>query len=269
MRGHIFNFDRLLVGGSVECLLYAYMTEIPVIIDKPLRPFEYHEVPVGFDLSFLFFKPEERVKLINLWDRLAFLLSMGGLLLFPSSVESLKYRDKTIVVITQDMRKMEIRYDELVMFDSKPNNSAWIYDWFAVKSGAKHEIEILTDEDYLASQLMFIDSQRVGVRNSKDVIAITYLELKDIYNMEYSEAYVAMKTRKMMTEAGIRGTSKGYNKQRVRKFSPIKIEHLNRDVKEHILPQMPLGEILEYEKNTEGKLWKLTQNLFRQQHLFT
>ena len=268
MSNHIFDFRKVLVGGSVECLLYAYITETPVIIDKPLRPFEHHVASSSFDFSFLFFKREERVGMLHLWERLTFLLSMGGLLLFPSSVESIKYRNKSITVVTQDMRKIEIRCDEIIMFDSGATNRAWIYDWFAVKSGGKHEIETLTDEDYLASQLMFFESQRIGVRNSKDVVAVTYLSLKDIYNMEYSEAYVAMKTRNMMKDAGIRGTSKGYDRQRVRKFSPIKIEHLNRDIKEHINPLMPIGEILEHEKNTEGKLWNLTQSLFRPQHLF-
>ena len=269
MISHTFSIDELILGGSLESLLYAYKTETPIIIDKPRRPFELDMAPSELDWSFLGYKPETDVGSLRLWERLSFLLSLSGLLLFPNSIENITEHHNRLVIVTHNMRKLEVTFNKLRKFDTNFTNYAWVYDWFAVRSGGKHDIDFLEDEEYLAHKLIFHPSQRIGVRSSKDVVAVTYLKIDDIFEMEYSEPYVSLKTRRMMKEAGIVGTSKGFNKYRNRVFEPIRIEHMHRERKEQIIPHMTLGQIMGMPTITEGKLWNMTTSLFKRKLLFT
>ena len=269
MISHTFSIDELILGGSLESLLYAYKTETPIIIDNPKRPFEFDLLPSEFDLSFLGYDPKNDTSCLRLWERLSFLLSLSGLLLFPNSIENMTEHDGRITVVTHNMRKLEVTFNKLRKFDRSFTNYAWVYDWFAVRSGGKHEIDILEDKEYLAHKLIFYPSQRIGVRSSKDVVAVTYLKIDNIFDIEYSESYVSLKTRRMMKEAGIVGTSKGFNKYKNRMHEPIRIEHMHRERKEQIIPQMTLGQIMELPTRTEGKLWNMTTSLFKRKLLFT
>lgn len=263
MTSHTFPVDNLILGGSLESLMYAYMTETPIVIGHPRRPSEIDELNTTHDLTFLGYKSEEKIMTLHLWERLSFLLSLSGYLLIPNLIENIRQETDRLVIVTSNMRKVEVIFNNLIEFDSQLTNYALMYDWFAVRSGGKHDVNLLEDDEYLAHKLIFHPSKRIGVRNSKDVVAITKLRIDNIYNMEYSEAYVTMKTRQMMKEAGIRGTSKGFNKYRKRTFDPVKIEHLHREIKEQVTPKKPLDRILSLPPKPEGKLWTSTANLFR------
>ena len=269
MISHTFSINELVLGGSLESLLYAYKTETPIVIDKARRPFEFDMCPSELDWSFLGYASNSEVGSLRLWERLSFLLSLSGLLLFPNSIENITERHNSLVVVTHNSRKLEVKFNKLRKFDMNFTNYAWVYDWFAVRSGGKHDIDLLEDEEYLAHKLIFYPSQRIGVRSAKDVIAVTYLKIDNIFDMEYSESYVSLKTRRMMKEAGIRGTSKGFNKLRNRTHEPIRIEHMHRERKEQVIPHMTLGQIMELPTITEGKLWNMTTSLFKRSLLFT
>ena len=163
MISHTFSIDELILGGSLESLLYAYKTETPIIIDKSRRPFELDMAPSELDWSFLGYKPETDVGSLRLWERLSFLLSLSGLLLFPNSIENITEHHNRLVIVTHNMRKLEVTFNKLRKFDTNFTNYAWVYDWFAVRSGGKHDIDFLEDEEYLAHKLIFHPSQRIGV----------------------------------------------------------------------------------------------------------
>ncbi len=265
MISHTFHANELYIGGSVESLLYSYITETPIIIDRPRRPMEVDKLHSDLDFSFIGFKKNEAVYSLRLWERLSFLLSMGGLLLFPNSIETIREESNNLIVVTHNMRRVAVTYNKLNRLDTKLTNYTWIYDWFAVNSGGKHDIDSLDgDDNYLAKQLIFYASKRAGVRNSKDVVSLSFTKSEEIFDMEFSQAYVTLKTRDLMKRAGIRGTSKGYSNG-LRRFEPIRIEHTHREYKEQLIPDMTIGQILDLPRNNEGKLCKMTKNLFRRQ----
>ena len=43
-------FPKLITGGSLESLMYAYMTETPIVITQPYVPFELEEMNKLVDL---------------------------------------------------------------------------------------------------------------------------------------------------------------------------------------------------------------------------
>jgi energy-coupling factor transporter ATP-binding protein EcfA2 len=267
MIDHVFYLDKLNVGGSLETLLYSYVTETPLIIDNPRPPVEIEELE--FNLDFLGFRSDERIPAIRVWDRLTFLLSMAGMIMIPNNIETLREEENKIVIVTHNMRKVEVTYQEISWLDKKKTPFSWMYDWFAVRSGGKHDIPLLEDEDFFVNKLIFYPSTRAGVRNKKDVVAVSYLRTDEIYDIEHSEGYVTLKTKNMMKNAGIKGTSKGYSTKGFRRFDPIKLEHIHRETREQTIPDMTLGQILDIPRNEEGELCRMTKNLFRQQMRFT
>ena len=68
------SFSKIITGGSLESLFYAYMTETPIVICQPYIPFElevmeYHEM-----FEFLGYTTNRPITKVELWDRLAFVL---------------------------------------------------------------------------------------------------------------------------------------------------------------------------------------------------
>ena len=68
MIDHVFYVDKLNIGGSLETLLYSYITETPLVIVNPQPPVDIEQLE--FDFSFLGFKSEQQVPAIRVWDRL-------------------------------------------------------------------------------------------------------------------------------------------------------------------------------------------------------
>ena len=263
MISHTFHINELHIGGSLETLLYSYVTETPLIIDEPHAPIEIVETHPDLDFSFLGFRKGESVPSLQLWDRLTFLLSLGGLILFPNSIETIREESNKLTVVTQNMKRVEVLFNKLRKFDTKFTNYTWIYDWFAVRSGGKHDVDLLEDENYLVKELKFYPSRRANVRGTKDVVAISYVKSDEIFDMECSEGYVTLKTKSMMKQAGIRGTSLGFLPSGLRRYQPIKIEHIHRQYQKQLIPDMTIGQILEMPRNEQGELCKLTRNLFK------
>ena len=262
MTSHTFHVDKLNVGGSLSTLLHSYVTETPLIIDVPRPPPDFAEVDESLDFSFLGYKQGERIKSSQLWERLSFLLSMGGFITFPNSIETLRYEHNTIKVVTQNMRRIDVTYNKLSRLDNKFTGFTWIYDWFAVRSGGNHSIDYLEDEDgYLVNKLVFYPSKRIGVTGKRDVVSTSLAKTEEVFNMEYSEGYASLKTRNMMRSAGIRGTSKGYGNYGKKRYDPIKLEHMHREYHEQLIPDRTLGQILSLPRKM-GVLCKLTKSLF-------
>ena len=72
-------FDRLNIGGSLTALLHSFVTNTPILIDKPYFPFELDFCPPEWDLSFLGFPNTMPVNKLHFWERLTFLMSMAGM----------------------------------------------------------------------------------------------------------------------------------------------------------------------------------------------
>ena len=108
MISHTFRVDKLNIGGSLESILHSYVTETPLIIDKPYPPVEIEKLHPGLDFSFLGFRKGETISALQLWDRLSFLLSLGGLMLFPNSIETIREENNRLIIVTRNMRRVEV-----------------------------------------------------------------------------------------------------------------------------------------------------------------
>ena len=75
-----YHYDKIVIGGSLESLLYSFITETPIIIREALLPFELEKIENPQDFKFLGYEGARKVYTSELWDRLTFLLSMSGMI---------------------------------------------------------------------------------------------------------------------------------------------------------------------------------------------
>jgi len=256
-------FNKVVVGGSLTAILYAYKHNLPIIIDIPHMPFQLEECPEHWDLSFIGFSNKLKHKKSQVWDRLLFVMAMAGLVIFPNNIRSFRNEENKITIITLSNTKIEVEYQEIVEFDKERNDEVTLYDWFAVRSGAKHELNILSDptSEFCHTLLFHPSTRKTTRRDMKDVCAVSVVSEKDLNSLDYSEGYARIKTLKMMKEGGIRGQSNGYNKKGLQLHYAIKIEHMYREVYYNYTNGHSVEELLEKQLDIKSDLWKLTQNL--------
>ena len=270
MKNHVYHFDKLVVGGSLESLLYCFVNELPIVIKTPLVPFELERIESIHDLSFLGYQTKREIYSSEIWDRLSFLLSMSGFVLLPNIIKNIRQEVNTIIAITDNNDKLRITADELVDFDKINSDLLYVYDWFHVRSGCVHEYDHLEDKDSnFVNKLIFYPSRRIGQnKNRKDVVAISSIEADNMLDYQHGEGYSRLKVLKMMKEAGIKGTSNGSDKNGYRLHYSVKIEHSDREIINDYTPMYDIFDMLTT-KRKKGKLWNLAQRLFLRDQTFT
>tara|TARA_Y100001938_G_scaffold150730_1_gene243097 strand:- start:6535 stop:7353 length:819 start_codon:yes stop_codon:yes gene_type:complete len=258
-----FYFNELVLGGSLTALLYAYKKNLPVLIDVAHIPFALETCPLDWDLRFLGFKRGIEHLKSQVWDRLSFLLSMSGLVLFPNNIQNFRLEENKITIIALDNRKMEVGFNKIIEFDRDVQEDLMVYDWFAVHSGSRHDWEVIPDPSSdLCHLLLFHRSTRPRTRTDvKDVCAVSRVPRRDLKDIEHSNVYTRIKTLKMMKEIGIRGRANGYDKKGRTLHYAIDIEFMYREVFEKYNNKMSVEEVLKFKDIKGTNLWNLTQNL--------
>jgi len=265
-----YYHDKIIIGGSLESLLYSFISETPIIIKEALLPFELEKISDLSDFKFLGYEGARSVYKSELWDRLTFLLSMNGMILVPNIVKNIRSERKAFSVTTIDNSRIKIRYNEKIDFDKMSSKILNVYDWFHVHSGAVHSHTLIEDKkSKFVNKLFFHSPKRVGLnRKCKDVVAFSKVKTTDIELYENSESYARLKVLNMMKDNGIRGTANGYNKKGIQLHYAVKVEHSHRDIIKNYTPLYSTTTILE-QRRREGKLWNSTKKLFRHKQIST
>jgi hypothetical protein len=263
-----YRFDKLNVGGSIECLLHSFINDEQVLLLNPIYPFELAEMPFQEDLKFLGYDSNRSIKKSEMWDRLAFLLSMSGQIVFPNIVKTFRSDKNRFVLVTEFNKRIVIVADEVVAWEDIMDDYVNVYDWFHVRSGNNHSFSKIEDHKHnFIHTLHFYPSTRIGANgNKKDLCAESRLTTKEVLEPDFSEGIARLKSLKMMKDKGIRGQSNGYSKIGTQLHYAIKIEHTHREIVQDYQPVRTLDEILQDERQ-EGKAWNLAKKLFRHKQI--
>jgi len=254
---HIYDFDELVVGNSLEAVSYSYLNGRPLILNSVKKPHFFDFFDAGVDLSKY---PIEIVEYemigldntkivgaskLEIWENLVFCLSMSGMNPVTDKVYSMRIEDNNLLkVTTKDSRVLRFKFDKLRIFDtenmaglesSKEVNKFKVVDWINVRSGMKHEYDYFETKDDFVKEVYFYPSQRTGAGEKderKDLVAVSYLTKEQLNDFEYSDTYVKFKILSLMKEAGIRGARNGKNVNDPEKYNyhSIKIEPSHREV---------------------------------------
>ena len=260
---------KIITGGSLESLFYAYATETPIVITQPYIPFELEAIEFHEMFKFLGYTTNQSLLKVQLWDRLVFVLSMAGLVMMPNNVRNVRHEQNSIVFALNDNSRFVIQYDQLISFDKHLTGKVMVYDWFDIRSGSKTELEELNDKkDNLVNKIIFYESRKKGQQGKgrKDLVALSNLKETTLLAYESSEGYARLKTLQMMKEAGMRGTPNGYNKKGLQLHYALKIEHTHREIIKRYKPKYTLDETFSKMTN-EKEIWKLTQKLLHHKQI--
>ena len=250
-----FSFDKVVIGSSLEALTYSYLNNLPLIHTRLQKPHFLERFDPEQDLSKFGIENEKHflksnkedvcvgIKKIFLWEKLYFNLSLSGQIPLESKCVSLRIDNDTLRAATAKARLAKIKFNELIVFDDDSfvglgsyiikDKKYKVYDWFSVRSGMKHEYDLLYGDDEFVNKIYFYQSERIdGDHPFKDAISYSYLSEDQLQDFEYSDINARFKTIYMMKQSGIRGTRNGRdsaNKDRY-KYYAIKIENSKRQI---------------------------------------
>ena len=282
LQRHIYEKDKIVIGGSLEAFLYAYSHELPVIYAVPRPPFRFDEVQHN-NLT-LFSLPEDRpYKQVEIWSRVKFFLGLSGLLPVGDNASSLRITDNQLSVITERSRNIKFNFNQLVVFNDEQTfglpqikketrEKSRVADWVNVRSGCSHSILHLHSDGEFVKEIIFYPTDRSDNRNLKDLVAISYLTDEQLDDFNYSDTMVKFKVTEMMKEAGIRGARNGkdVNNPDRYKYYAVKVEPAQRTIERNVKRYYQedgrfdfrydtLEELLENLKRPQGYLSKISE----------
>ena len=221
MNQHEYEYDKLVIGGSLASLVYAYHESLPIIWTEA-------RLPHFFD------KTEDGIPKIDLWQKMAFLLSMAGLAPMGGKATSWRIEDDGILkVIGKEPYYVKFKAEEVEYYDEildeKEDTIFEVVDWVSVRSGMVHDFDHLSSEDDFLKHVYFYKTKRVdGNHDKKDAVCLSYMTRAQLLDDDYSETYIRLKLIDMMKEAGIKGQGNG-NFRGKKRFLSLKIEPVDRE----------------------------------------
>ena len=199
--------EKIVIGGNLHALLYSYLKELPLVINKILPPHRFES-----------FKSSNA---LELWNKLFFVLSTSGLNLTGDKTRIVRIKENEINISTLGARTLKLGYGKLIIFDdenvsglplpTKENEEFIVLDWMANHSCEKHEHIFLNTPDKFVNKIHFYPTDRIDGHHPdiKDMVVISYLDKEQLNDFEYSDTYAKFKVMKILKDLGIKGTKSG------------------------------------------------------------
>ena len=265
-------YDTIVIGGCIRAITYAYANDYPIIINQENKPTKIDFFSSTDDLSVfeienttheLFSDSRRRVVGIphlHVWHQLKYCLSLSGNILIPHEIQTVHVNENKLKVLTKSPVKYEYSFNNLIIFNNEKIKNLdfststhgkryMVYDWISVRTGGKHDYDFLETKDNFIKLIHFYQSDRSDVRSEfKDLVAISFLDEKELNSPDFSDTMARFKIRKVMESAGLYGTRNGLNpnypdrSDQKYKYRPIKLEYEGRQVKK-------LSELVECEQD--------------------
>jgi len=228
---HEYIIDEVIIGGSLNALLYAWFTGSTLICIDAKEPFFFERFSAETNLDHIGFKNEVSIlssssreisvgiRKSEVWRKLFFLISMAGQAPIPNSAQALRIEDGVLKVTTSHSRLARFRFNKLKIFDASEigirqiNSKIRKYkvlDWMWVNTGMIHDLDYIEDCDDFVKEIYFYAYSHRNNRDLKNLIAISYLNGEQLEEYGYSDTYAKFKVEQMMKQNGVKGRRNGY-----------------------------------------------------------
>jgi len=277
------------VGGSLSALMYAYINDYSVFFAEPEIPFRFdylkNHTSLNFPLtskSLTTFGEEMQVGLPkqHLWDRLFFLLSLGGKIPLSNMCNKMRYDGNSLVCSNEYSKIFEVVFDRCHYFGE--NNAEGLvskntldediylcYDYIAFNSGGKHEIDFIHTDDDFVSEIWFYSSDRIdGNTPVRDVCTVSRLTESQLLDFDYSETMVRFKVLKIMKDNGMRGKLSGYTKKGTSRHYDFRTASIRRETHRIRNGLRATSANIEIKTDSEESLLRLLQDTNSPSHRF-
>lgn len=289
-------YESIVVGGSLEALSYAFKHSLPLLSARFNPPFAFDYFPPSADLGQLNLTSPTQLRSAlgtttvgvpkeQVWQKLLFLLSLSGKVLYGDSVRSLGVEGNVLSVSCEGAKRRKVGFGQLIIFDDEnivglptilkqTKHKNIIYDWVNIVSGGEHEYDIFEYEDDFVNTVYFYPSYRNCNTKQKDLVCVSHLTDEEVHDFSFSGTYVKFKLLSIMKALGIRGARNGRDvKDPTRyKYYAVKLEPTARYVVkradneyEHddrfIFPKTTAESILAEDIALEGYIGKIAERL--------
>jgi hypothetical protein len=192
-------YDDLIIGSDLSALCYSYINKIPIVYTKINKP----------DPFSMF---DDKIKSIDKWQEIMFLLSINHLSPFSNIVQSIRLADSNLLKITtKENFVCNISYKNLFLFDeqninglasiNKTNSRNLVIDWFDAQKGIQiinHNLEL--DDDFVKTIKINQDEAKIA--------AISYLSDEEIKNQDFDISLSRMKVLRELKKYNAKGNLK-------------------------------------------------------------
>ena len=245
---------KLIIGRSLESLLYAWRTQTKIVVQDPEYVFRHDLRLLEYDFEFM---NAENPK--QLYNNLTFALGLTSLLICPNKISNIRKYKKEVNIITSGNRKITLHVDEVIRFD-KEANSFNVYDFFDTREMSVNDATILTDpQGSFIYQLNLYDTPRTSHNKTKDLVGASRLTMKELLSPDYSQGIAMLKMLRMLKSAGINGKFAWQRKDR-RYYKRPKLEFFRRVTSQLLKPMHSFEEIYNMEQIRE-RPWKTLETL--------
>jgi hypothetical protein len=236
VRNHKYDFQEVVVGHSLSAVKYAYENKIPLILNTRNKPFPFDEVE-EIDI------PELQLKTTNAetaWSFMVLEHAMSGLVPFGTSIDSIRFENNKMFISLGGAFSVHVDFKKCLMFDNEnvtieeasqsEKEDYRVLDWFNVRSGGKHDVDLLKTSESFVNKVYFYKSERVdGNKNIKDCVSESFMTHSELNSFDASPTMVRFKVEKLMKGNGISGAKDGTTIDGKQKFLSIKLEPTRRE----------------------------------------
>ena len=252
MKKEILKYDKIVIGSTLEGLLYAYLHGLPLFYSVAKTPTEFETLPVND--QFWGALEHENIPTtiktnkgelvigsskLEVWNKLFFSLSISGLI--PcTSVQSLRIDDELVKITTTNNRLIKIQPKEILLFDDegveglarayKLNKRLIVYDWMIFRYLIMNFdfTMVQTEWDY-GNKLWFLKSQD-GNRPC-DACLVSYVNSQTELQNDLTDYILRFTLKNIFKEYDMRGRLNGFRPiTGTQNYRPIKYEFIDRQV---------------------------------------
>jgi len=264
---HVYEKDKIVVGGSLSSLSYAYINNLPVIFVELEKPFRLDSFDKNLDFGFMGLKSGISYSHRQIQQNLLLLIGLSGNLPLSANAAGMKVQENRLIISTKRHRVIKMDFNKLVVFGNsgvsglspqlgQKKEKNRVIDWFNVRSGSRISLDGISGEGDFVSQLYFYPSDRHGNKALKDAVCISYLTDEQLDSFDYSQTMARFKILNIMKEAGLRGKKNGKRRDDPLKINhyALKIEASERQVEENIVRYYEPDPRFEYRYDTAIEL---------------
>lgn len=249
-----YKISRLIIGCSIESLLYAWKTQTKIVVKEPEYVFRHDRRFEDVEMSFMnASNPKE------LYNNLVFALSLSSLMLCPNNIASIREEDASVNIITKGNRRLVVYPDEVIYFD-KATDVFNVYDFFDTREMAFTDTKRIEDlsSDFIY-QLDFYKTPRSFNSKTRDLVGSSRMTHEMLLSPDYGQGISMIKILRMLKSEGITGKF-AWERKGKRYYKRPRIEFYRRVVSQSLETKYTLKDINEM-KQQEGAPWKMLEKL--------
>ena len=256
----IRKLPKLIIGQSLESLLYAWRTQTKIVVKDPEYVFRHDRNLLDYDFSFV---NADNPK--QLYNNLTFSLAATSLLLCPNNVSNIRESNGEVNIITKGNRRVILQTDNVLYFD-KQTNLHNVYDFYDTREMSRTNASVLTDpEEDFVYQINLYNSPRASHNRSKDVVAASRMTMEQLLSADYGQGIVMLKILRMFKSEGINGKF-AWERKGTRYYKRPKLEFYRRVTSPILEPKYSFNKVYNMKQQKENP-WKTLEILRKKEEI--